>query len=121
MRLIEDVGFDLSFSFVFSARPGTPAAALPDEVDMQTKRARLARLQRRITSMAQQISRRMVGTTQTVLVEGPSRKDPEVLSGRTQNNRVVNFVCAPDMVGQFVDVVITESLPNSLRGTLKAA
>ncbi len=121
MRLIEDVGFDLSFSFVFSARPGTPAAALPDEVDMQTKRARLARLQRRITSMAQQISRRMVGTAQTVLVEGPSRKDPEVLSGRTQNNRVVNFVCAPDMVGQFVDVVITESLPNSLRGTLKAA
>jgi len=121
MQLIEDVGFDLSFSFIYSARPGTPAASLRDDVEMATKRERLARLQKRITEMAQQISRRMVGTVQTVLVEGPSRKDPEVLSGRTENNRVVNFVGAPDMVGQFVDVVITESLPNSLRGTLGAA
>jgi tRNA-2-methylthio-N6-dimethylallyladenosine synthase len=121
MQLIEDVGFDLSFSFIYSARPGTPAASLADDVDMATKRDRLARLQKRITEMAQQISRRMVGTVQSVLVEGPSRKDPQVLSGRTENNRVVNFAGAPDMVGQFVDVVITESLPNSLRGTLEAA
>jgi tRNA-2-methylthio-N6-dimethylallyladenosine synthase len=121
MQLIEDVGFDLSFSFIYSARPGTPAASLADDVDMATKRERLARLQKRITEMARQISRRMVGTVQTVLVEGPSRKDPQVLSGRTENNRVVNFAGSPDMVGQFVDVVITESLPNSLRGTLGAA
>ena len=121
MKLIEDIGFDQSFSFIFSARPGTPAAALADELDMETKRARLARLQRRISEMAAQISRRMVGTVQPVLVEGPSRKDPQVLSGRTENNRVVNFSGAPDMVGQFVKIVITESLPNSLRGTLEAA
>jgi tRNA-2-methylthio-N6-dimethylallyladenosine synthase len=118
MELIETLGFDHSFSFIYSARPGTPAAEMEDGVDIDTKRARLARLQARITTMAATISRNMVGTTQRVLVEGVSRKDYAQMSGRTENNRVVNFVGHPRLVGQFVDVLITEALPNSLRGRL---
>ncbi len=118
MELIEEIGFDNSFSFIFSARPGTPAADLPDDVPLETKQARLERLQHRINEMAQQISRRMVGSTQRVLVERPSRKDPGQLAGRTENNRVVNFDGSADLIGRFVDLRITEALPNSLRGEL---
>ncbi|MAT66138.1 MAG: tRNA (N6-isopentenyl adenosine(37)-C2)-methylthiotransferase MiaB [Gammaproteobacteria bacterium] len=120
MQLIEDIGFDHSFSFIYSARPGTPAASLPDDVDMATKKARLARLQQRISEMAAQISRDMVGTVQRILVEGPSRRDPAQLAGRTENNRVVNFDGAADLPGRFVNVRITEALPNSLRGEFVA-
>ncbi|MCP4997111.1 MAG: tRNA (N6-isopentenyl adenosine(37)-C2)-methylthiotransferase MiaB [Gammaproteobacteria bacterium] len=116
MKLIEDIGFDHSFSFIYSARPGTPAADLPDNVPLKVKQARLERLQKRINEMAQQISRRMVGSVQRVLVERPSRKDPDQLAGRTENNRVVNFTGPRDLIGQFVDLTITEALPNSLRG-----
>jgi tRNA-2-methylthio-N6-dimethylallyladenosine synthase len=118
MDLIAEVGFDHSFSFVYSARPGTPAAALPDDVPQEDKKQRLALLQQRINQQAQAISRRMVGTTQRVLVSGPSRKDPGQLSGRTENNRVVNFKGKSLLIGDFVDVVITEALPNSLRGEI---
>jgi tRNA-2-methylthio-N6-dimethylallyladenosine synthase len=119
MQLIEDVGFDQSFSFIYSARPGTPAASFADEVPMSVKKARLARLQARINEYAAEISRAMVGSTQTVLVEGPSRKDPKELCGRTENNRVVNFAGDPSMVGQLIDLTVTEALPNSLRGRVK--
>ncbi len=118
MGLIEDIGFDLSFSFIYSRRPGTPAADLPDDVPLLVKQARLARLQRRINEQAQQISRRMVGSRQRVLVDRPSRKDPRQLSGRTENNRVVNFDGPRELIGRFVDLTITEALPNSLRGRL---
>jgi tRNA-2-methylthio-N6-dimethylallyladenosine synthase len=118
MELIEEVGFDHSFSFIFSARPGTPAAELPDGIPLATKQARLERLQHRINDMAQQISRRMVGTVQRVLVERPSRKDPGQLAGRTENNRVVNFDGPAELTGRFVELRITEALPNSLRGEL---
>lgn len=119
MKLIEDVGFDSSFSFVYSARPGTPAADLPDETDEATKKSRLQVLQGRVNQMAQEISRRMVGTTQRILVTGVSRKDPGQLQGRTENNRVVNFSAADhSLIGQFVDVEIGEALPNSLRGAM---
>ena len=118
MQLIADIGFDQSFSFVYSARPGTPAAALPDAVPEAEKLARLAILQARITSRAQEISRAMVGTVQRVLVERPSRKDPRQLAGKTSNNRWVNFDGDPCLLGQFVDLQITEALPNSLRGRL---
>ena len=121
MDLIEEVGFDHSFSFVFSARPGTPAASLPDDVPLEVKKARLARLQARIEAMARDISLSMVGTVQRVLVDRPSRKDPTQLAGRTENNRVVNFAGDPALIGQFVDVRITEALPNSLRGELAEA
>ena len=118
MDLIAEVGFDYSFSFIYSARPGTPAAALPDDVPVEVKKQRLSLLQQRINQQAQAISRRMVGTTQCVLVSGHSRKDPGQISGRTENNRVVNFKGDSALIGNFVDVVITESLPNSLRGEL---
>ena len=121
MQLIEDIGFDMSFSFVFSPRPGTPAATLPDDVPLDVKKQRLARLQNRIQEMADQISRDMVGSIQTVLVDRPSRKDPKQISGRTENNRVVNFDGEASLIGQFVTVRITEALPNSLRGELLAA
>jgi tRNA-2-methylthio-N6-dimethylallyladenosine synthase len=120
MDLVGDVDFDQSFSFIYSARPGTPAADYPDDVPLAVKQERLARLQQRITHQAQVISRRMVGTTQRVLVTGPSRKDPAKLAGRTENNRVVNFDGPVSMVGDFADLVITEALPNSLRGQLQA-
>jgi tRNA-2-methylthio-N6-dimethylallyladenosine synthase len=118
MQLIEDVGFDLSFSFIYSPRPGTPAASLPDDVPMAVKKERLARLQARINEMAAAISAGMVGTRQQVLVVGPSRKDPNQLAGRTENNRVVNFDGSPSLIGEFAEVRITEALPNSLRGEL---
>jgi len=118
MQLIADIGFDQSFSFVYSARPGTPAAALPDPVPETEKLARLAILQARITTRAREISRGMVGSVQRVLVERPSRKDPRQLAGRTSNNRWANFDGDPRLVGQFVNLQITEALPNSLRGRL---
>ena len=118
MDLIAEVGFDHSFSFVYSPRPGTPAATLPDDVPLEVKKQRLALLQQRINQQAQAISRHMVGTTQRVLVSGLSRKDSGQLSGRTENNRVVNFKGESVLIGEFVDVVITEALPNSLRGEL---
>ncbi|WP_372761473.1 tRNA (N6-isopentenyl adenosine(37)-C2)-methylthiotransferase MiaB [Pseudoalteromonas sp.] len=118
MQLISDIGFDMSFSFIYSARPGTPAADLPDDVTEQEKKERLYLLQNRITQMAQQISRQMFDTEQRILVEGPSKKNPMELRGRTENNRVVNFVGPHTVIGQFVDVRITEALPNSLRGDL---
>jgi tRNA-2-methylthio-N6-dimethylallyladenosine synthase len=116
MALIEDVGFDHSFSFVYSARPGTPAAGLPDDVQPGVKKQRLARLQQRINAMAAEISAAMIGNIERVLVEKTSRKRDDQLSGRTENNRVVNFDAAPELIGKFVDVKITEALPNSLRG-----
>jgi tRNA-2-methylthio-N6-dimethylallyladenosine synthase len=121
MKLVEDIGFDTSFSFVYSARPGTPAAELPDETDEDTKKQRLQILQQRILQQAQHISRRMVGGSQKILVTGVSKKDPGQLQGRTENNRVVNFSSADaSLVGQFVLVDIVEALPNSLRGVLSA-
>ena len=118
MQLIEDVGFDNSFSFLYSKRPGTPAGSLPDDVSVEAKKHRLAILQRRIEEMAAIISRSMVGSTQRVLVTGASRKDAAELSGRTENNRVVNFDGPLELVGQFVDLRITEALASSLRGEL---
>jgi len=116
MALIEEVGFDHSFSFVYSARPGTPAASFQDDVPVAVKKERLALLQQRISSMAAAISEDMVGTIQTVLIERPAKKNPELLAGRTENNRVVNFSANPRLIGEFVNVKITEALPNSLRG-----
>tara|TARA_R110002072_G_scaffold59158_5_gene150754 strand:+ start:23697 stop:25100 length:1404 start_codon:yes stop_codon:yes gene_type:complete len=119
MDLISEIGFDLSFSFIYSARPGTPAADLPDETPMEEKKARLSRLQSRILNHAMKISRDMVGTTQSILVTGQSKKDPGQLQGRTENNRVVNFSSLDEgLVGQFAMVEIYEALPNSLRGVL---
>jgi len=118
MRLIEEVGFDFSYSFIFSPRPGTPAAEFEDGIPMEVKKQRLERLQARLTEMTQAISEAMVGTVQTVLVEGVSRKNPLHMTGRTENNRAVNFAAHPRLAGQFVDVLITEALPNSLRGRL---
>ena len=118
MNLINDIGFDMSFSFIYSARPGTPAADLPDDVPESEKKERLYILQNRITQMAQDISRKMFATEQRILVEGPSKKNPMELRGRTENNRVVNFEGPHSVIGQFVDVKITEALPNSLRGEL---
>ncbi|HCE39308.1 MAG: tRNA (N6-isopentenyl adenosine(37)-C2)-methylthiotransferase MiaB [Alcanivorax sp.] len=121
MNLIGDIGFDHSFSFIYSARPGTPAADLPDDVPLEVKKERLRILQQRIQQNALDISRKMVGTTQRILVDGFSKKDPGQLKGRTENNRVVNFACDDiDLIGDFVDVEIVEALPNSLRGGLKA-
>ncbi len=116
MDLIQAMDFDLSFSFIYSARPGTPAADLPDDVDEEVKKQRLYLLQQRINQQALRIARGMVGTEQRVLVEGPSRKNPMELSGRTENNRVVNFEGSPDMIGGFVDIKITDVFANSLRG-----
>jgi tRNA-2-methylthio-N6-dimethylallyladenosine synthase len=120
LKLIRDLDFDQSFSFVFSARPGTPAASLPDDVPLEVKKERLQRLQRLVDSQASRISRQMVGTTQRILVEGRSRKNERQLAGRTENNRVVNFDGPASCIGEFVDVVITESLSHSLRGRLAA-
>jgi tRNA-2-methylthio-N6-dimethylallyladenosine synthase len=116
MTLIDEVGFDSSFSFVYSARPGTPAAELPDNTPLPTKLARLQRLQRRIEDQAQLISSAMVGTLQRVLVDGVTKRDRDELCGRTENNRVVNFRGPQDLIGAFVDVSITAALPHSLRG-----
>ncbi|MFN3964614.1 MAG: tRNA (N6-isopentenyl adenosine(37)-C2)-methylthiotransferase MiaB [Silanimonas lenta] len=118
MKLIEEVGFDQSFSFIYSRRPGTPAASLPDDTPAEVKSARLSRLQAAITANARRISEAMVGTVQTVLVEGPSKKNPEEVTGRTENMRFVNFPAPPRVIGQFVEVEITEALSNSLRGRI---
>lgn len=119
MKLIEDIEFDSSFSFIYSARPGTPAAELPDDTDEETKKKRLKILQDRIIQQAQSISRKMVGSKQKILVTGVSKKDPGQLQGRTENNRVVNFSTADQsLIGDFVDVDILDALPNSLRGVL---
>ncbi len=116
MDLIQAVDFDLSFSFIYSARPGTPAADLPDDVSEETKKQRLYLLQQRINQQSLKIARGMLGTTQRILVEGPSKKNPMELMGRTENNRVVNFEGTPDMIGEFLDVEITDVFANSLRG-----
>jgi tRNA-2-methylthio-N6-dimethylallyladenosine synthase len=116
MKLIEDVGFDQSFSFIYSARPGTPASSMPDLVPMEEKKARLQRLQATINDMAAEISQQMVGRTEKILVEGTSKWSDDELSGKTENNRVVNFAGPKRLIGQMVDVVITEALRNSLRG-----
>ncbi|MDK1023164.1 MAG: tRNA (N6-isopentenyl adenosine(37)-C2)-methylthiotransferase MiaB [Gammaproteobacteria bacterium] len=119
MKLIEEIQFDNSFSFIYSARPGTPAADLPDETPVEIKKQRLDILQTRINQQTQAISRRMVGKDYSILVTGLSRKDPGQLQGRTENNRVVNFTSEDQcLIGQFVAVTITEALPNSLRGYL---
>ena len=118
MALIEDIGFDGSFSFIYSSRPGTPAADLADDTPQSQKLERLRRLQAATDAQARRISAAMVGTMQRVLVEGPSKKDPGELAGRTENNRVVNFAGAPRLVGQLVDLRIGLALPHSLRGEL---
>ena len=116
MKLIDDIGFDQSFSFIFSSRPGTPAANLADDTPMAVKQERLARLKATIDSNARKINEAMIGTVQRVLVEGPSRKDPNELTGRTENMRKVNFAGHARMIGQFVDIDITHAMTNSLRG-----
>ena len=116
LELIDEIGFDLSFSFVYSARPGTPAASLKDEISLQTKKSWLAELQGLINKQTLEISQSMMNETHTVLVTGASKKDENVLSGRTENNRVVNFDGDLSQTGEFVDVQVTEVLPNSLRG-----
>jgi len=120
MTLIETLGFDHSFSFIYSARPGTPASNLPDDTPMDVKKARLYRLQATITAQAAAISAAMVGSVQRVLVDRPSRKDPKQVSGRTENNRVVNFTGGTELIGEFADVLITNAQPNSLRGELQS-
>ncbi|WP_417358064.1 tRNA (N6-isopentenyl adenosine(37)-C2)-methylthiotransferase MiaB [Gallaecimonas pentaromativorans] len=118
MKLIADVGFDQSFSFIYSARPGTPAADIPDDVTEDTKKQRLYVLQERINQQAMNISRQMFGTVQRILVEGPSKKNLMELRGRTENMRVVNFEGDPNLIGSFVDVEITDVYPHSLRGRI---
>ena len=119
MNLIQEMGFDMSFSFIYSPRPGTPAADMVANTPEETKKQHLALLQQRITQQAQAISRRMVGNTERVLVTGYAKKAPGQLSGRTENNRVVNFRWDnPALIGHFADILIEEALPNSLRGTL---
>lgn len=118
MNLIHEINFDHSFSFIYSKRPGTPAAALPDDVSLETKKQRLEIVQNRIKLQAQRISQSMVGKTQRILVTGPSRRDPKQLQGRTENNRIVIFDGSPDLVTQLVDVKITEARPNCLMGEL---
>ena len=122
MQLIDDLGFDASFSFIYSARPGTPAADLADDTPQAVKLERLQRLQQRIDGLAQAVSVAMVGTVQRVLVEGLSKKDRSELAGRTDNNRVVNFASdrtdSSQLLDRFVDVRISAALPHSLRGEL---
>jgi tRNA-2-methylthio-N6-dimethylallyladenosine synthase len=118
MKLIDDIGFDASFSFLYSKRPGTPAADYPDDTPQTVKLERLQRLQQRIDAQAQALSHGMIGTRQRVLVESTSRRDQGELAGRTDNNRVVNFAGGTDLIDQFVDVTITAALPHSLRGEI---
>lgn len=118
MKLVAEIHFDTSYSFIYSSRPGTPAADLPDDVSEDEKKQRLHILQQRITQQAMEISRRMVGTVQRILVEGTSRKNVMELAGRTENNRVVNFEGTPEMIGKFVDVEIVDVYASSLRGIL---
>jgi tRNA-2-methylthio-N6-dimethylallyladenosine synthase len=118
LALVDEVGFDHSFSFIYSPRPGTPAASLPDQVPMAVKKERLAILQERLGALETAISQGMVDTVQQVLVERSSRKDPAMLAGRTPNNRVVNFPAAQGLIGKLLNIRITEALPNSLRGVV---
>ena len=120
LRLVEDVGFDQSFSFIYSPRPGTQAVNIPDPIPTEKKKERLQKLQQLLQSQADAISSSMLGSTCKVLVERPSRKNPDEMCGRTENNRVVNFSGCHDLAGQFVDVRVTATLPNSLRGELVA-
>jgi tRNA-2-methylthio-N6-dimethylallyladenosine synthase len=119
MNLIDEIGFDHSFSFIYSKRPGTPASSFNDDVPIETKKERLNILQTRISSKAMEISRNMIGETTQVLVEGFSRKNPEQLRGKTENNRTVNFAGPASLIGEFAHVLITEALPNSLRADLQ--
>jgi tRNA-2-methylthio-N6-dimethylallyladenosine synthase len=121
MKLVDDIGFDQSFTFIFSSRPGTPAANLADDTPMAVKHERLARLQAAINANAKKINEAMVGSVQRVLVEKPSTRNPNELSGRTENMRYVNFPGDARMIGQFVDVVVTDAMTNSLRGRVKLA
>ncbi|HTT37116.1 MAG TPA: tRNA (N6-isopentenyl adenosine(37)-C2)-methylthiotransferase MiaB [Burkholderiales bacterium] len=121
LRLAQDVGFDRSFSFVYSPRPGTPAASLSDETPGEVKLQRLQQLQQRLDQQSQVISESMIGSRQRILVEGRSKRDPHEVAGRTQNNRVVNFSGDEGLIGQFVDVIIQSVLPHSLRGALATA
>ncbi len=121
LKLVRDANFDQSFSFIYSQRPGTPAASLADDVTLELKQQRLARLQAQLNQQALAISESMVGSTQRVLVERPSKKDKQELAGRTENNRWVNFPGPASLIGQFVDVTIVKALPQSLRGRLAAA
>jgi tRNA-2-methylthio-N6-dimethylallyladenosine synthase len=121
LALVRDVGFDQSFSFLYSRRPGTPAASLPDEVPLEVKQERLAQLQAQLDAQHRAINERMVGTVQRVLVERPAKKDARELAGRTENNRWVNFAGPPELIDRFVDVVVTEARPHSLRGRLATA
>ena len=118
MNLVAEVGFDQSYSFIYSPRPGTPAATLPDNTPIERKSQRLAMLQDRLSVQAKAISENMIGSLQRVLIERPSKKNPRQLAGRTENNRWVNFDGRHELIGRFVDVLITEALPNSLRGRL---
>ena len=118
MKLVEEVGFDASFSFIYSPRPGTPAANLPDEVPHEVKAERLKRLQDLVAVQAQRLAQSLLGSVQRVLVEGASRKDAQELAGRLDNNRIVNFIGAPNMIGRFVDVKITAVWVYTLRGEL---
>jgi tRNA-2-methylthio-N6-dimethylallyladenosine synthase len=116
LQLVEDIGFASSFSFVYSPRPGTPAASLPNQVPQATKQARLARLQARLDAQALAVSSRMIGSIQRILVEGPARKNPEELAGRTSNNLMVNFRGPQRLIGRMTDVRITTAMSHSLRG-----
>lgn len=116
MNLVAEMGYDTSFSFIYSQRPGTPAANLPDDISMEVKKQRLQILQTRLLQQAQQYSEALVGTTQSVLITGQAKKNSSQLAGRTVCNRVVNFDGPSSLIGQFIDVAITEALPNSLRG-----
>jgi tRNA-2-methylthio-N6-dimethylallyladenosine synthase len=118
LKLVRDVDFDQSFSFVYSQRPGTPAAALPDDVTLEAKQQRLSRLQAQLNEQARAIGESMVGSTQRVRVERPSKKDKQELAGRTENNRWVNFPGPSSLIGRFVDVLIVKALPQSLRGRI---
>ena len=118
MQLIDDIDFDHSFSFIYSIRPGTPAADLQDNIPLEVKKQRLAALQQKINNNAQRFSRQMVGSVQKILIERESRKDATQISGRTENNRVVNLTGPQELIGEFINVTITEALPNSLRGSL---
>jgi tRNA-2-methylthio-N6-dimethylallyladenosine synthase len=118
LDLIRRVGFDQSFSFLFSARPGTPAADLDAAVPHEIKQARLERLQTLVNGQAAEISRRMIGTMQRVLVERTSKRSAREISGRTENNRWINFAGDTTLIGRFVDVLVTEAMANSLRGRL---
>ena len=118
MKLIEDIGFDHSYSFIYSRRPGTPAAEILDDVAFEVKQKRLQILQHKINNSAQNISRKMIGTSQVVLIDRLSKKNENEVSGRTENNRVVNFEGSQNLIGHFAEVRITEVKPNSLRGEL---